>query len=42
VTLEERRVREGELGLKAFSRKAGSGGRFWRAGSKRQILKGRF
>jgi hypothetical protein len=42
VTLRGRRVREGELGLRALNKKAGAGGRFWRAGSNRQILEGRF
>jgi hypothetical protein len=42
VTLGERRVKEGELSLRALSRKAGAGGRFWRAGSGGQILEGRF
>jgi hypothetical protein len=40
--LRKKRVEEGELGLRALSRKAGAGERFWRAGSDRQILKDRF
>jgi hypothetical protein len=42
VTLGERRVKEGELGLRALSKKASAGGRFWKAGSGGQILEGRF
>jgi hypothetical protein len=42
VTLRGRRVKESELGLRAFSKKAGAGGRFWKAGSDKQILKSRF